>query len=499
MSFAPPPPSDSIPDRRQAALDFLDQRIDYERMVSIEHYAREFKLENMRELLRRLDSPDRSFRIVHVAGTKGKGSTSAMVASVLHAAGNRVGLFTSPHLERIEERLAVDGRPCSSEAFVELVERVRPIVAAMDAEAAAAGGASIGPTYFEITTAMALVYFARCKVDIAVLEVGLGGRLDSTNVCQPIVSVITSISLDHTQQLGDTLEAIAREKAGIVKPGVPVVSGVTQPGPRDVIREVCQREHAPLVEWGREFSAVYRPPQRLDAAEEAAIGAASVESPATASSTAAGAAEASADLAYRDDRVQWNYPNVRLGLLGAHQAANAAVALAALAQLHRAGWNVPEAAVREGLASLRWPARVELVARRPAIVLDAAHNVASVEALLQTLDESFTPRRRILVFAATQEKDVAGMMARLLPAFDEVVLTRYGDSPRAVPVEALAALASGMCATPPVLCPTPREAWDRVRAVARPDDLICITGSFFIANQMRRQIDAMPIRFAAER
>jgi dihydrofolate synthase/folylpolyglutamate synthase len=478
MSLGPLSQNDRV--RRQAALDFLNRRIDYERMVSIAHYTRQFKLENMRELLRRLGNPDRGLHVVHVAGTKGKGSTSAMVASVLQAAGYRIGLFTSPHLERVEERMAVAGLACSPVEFVELFQRVRPAIDAMDAEAAATGPSAIGPTYFEITTAMALAHFAGRQVDLAVLEAGLGGRLDSTNVCIPAVSVITSISLDHTQQLGNTLEAIAREKAGIVKPGVPVVSGVAQPGPRDVIREVCRDRGARLVEWGREFSATYRPPRHLEADPENA------------------SVSATVDLRYRDDQIAWDYPNVRLGLLGAHQATNAAVALAALAQLQRGGWNVSEAALREGLDSLRWPARVELVARRPAVVIDAAHNVASMEALVKTLDESFSPRRRILIFATTQEKDVAGMLAILLPAFDEVLLTRYEDNPRAVPVEALAALTAGASSKPHVVCPTPREAWDRARDLAEPDDLICITGSFFIATQMRREIDARPIRPAAQ-
>jgi len=227
---------------RQAAIDWLLSRINYERVAVIPYHERQLKLDRMRQLLTRLGQPDAALRIVHVAGTKGKGSTSAMIAGILTAAGYRTGVFSSPHLERIEQRFAVDGHPCSAEELVALVNRIRPVVKVMDDEAAAAGDPLGGLTFFDITTAMALVHFVECGVDAAVLEVGLGGRLDSTNVCPPVVSVVTSISFDHTKQLGDTLALIAREKAGIIKPGVPVVCGVEQPEAQQVIAKVA-REH----------------------------------------------------------------------------------------------------------------------------------------------------------------------------------------------------------------------------------------------------------------
>ena len=201
-----------------AALEFLLGRIDYERTTAVPYCRREYRLDRMRELLNRLDDPQRTYPIVHVAGTKGKGSTAAMIAGILTAAGYRTGLYSSPHLDRMEERVAIDGQSCSSGELVELIERVWPAVSAMD-RCADQGDGPGRPTYFEITTAMALVQFARRAVDAAVLEVGMGGRLDSTNVCPTIASVITSISFDHTKQLGNTLESIAREKAGIIKPG----------------------------------------------------------------------------------------------------------------------------------------------------------------------------------------------------------------------------------------------------------------------------------------
>ncbi len=249
---------------REAAIDWLMRRINYERTAFVPYCSRQLKLDRMRQLLTRLGQPDAGMKIVHVAGTKGKGSTSAMIAAMLTAAGYRTGVFSSPHLERIEERFAVDGVPCSADELVALVNRVIPIVRAMDEEAgepASAGDeatSDAGPTYFEITTAIALLHFVERHVDAAVLEVGLGGRLDSTNVCLPVVSVITSISFDHMRQLGNTLASIAREKAGIIKPGVPVVSGVIDPEPQAVIAQIAREHGCRLIQLGRDFDFQYQ-------------------------------------------------------------------------------------------------------------------------------------------------------------------------------------------------------------------------------------------------
>ena len=396
----------------------------------------------MRQLLARLGNPHKGLPIVHVAGTKGKGSTAAALAAILSAAGYRTGLYTSPHLERVEERIAVDGRTCPGAQFAALLAEIRPVVETLDRQTARRGGGRIGPTYFEVLTAAALLHFAREKIDLAVLEVGLGGRLDATNVCTPAVSIITSISFDHTRQLGNTLAAIAGEKAGIVKRAVPVVSGVTADEPRQVIREVCRRRRCRLLEQGVDFDFEYRPPRHLEQA--AAAGKMDYHS-----TRRAAAGEECRDLS--------------LGLVGRHQAANMAVVLAALGQLRQAGWKVPEEAVRHGLAGPSWPARVEVAARRPAVVLDGAHNVASIEALIETLGESFTAARRLLLFASTQEKDLRGMIERLLGQFDEVVFTQYLDNPRAVPAEELQAIAHQLSGRQYPVFRDPAAAWDAVR------------------------------------
>jgi dihydrofolate synthase/folylpolyglutamate synthase len=438
-----------------SALRFLLERINYERISQIPYRTAEFRLDRMRELVERLGSPHLKVPAVHVAGTKGKGSTATMIATVLQRTGYRTGLYTSPHLERIEERFVVDGKPCTVEEFVALAQFVEPHVRAMDDAAEALD--TRGPTFFEITTAMGMLHFVRRGVQLAVLEVGLGGRLDSTNVCQPEVCVITSISFDHTRQLGNTLAAIATEKAGIIKPGVPVVSGVVDPEPRDVIARIAAQQNAPLDQRQRDFDYQLR------------------------SSSLTGVCFDY--LSATNGRSELFVP-----LAGEHQAANASTAIAAIDRLRQHGWTIPEAAIREGLAGLKWPARIEVLQERPLVVLDAAHNVASIAAVVETL-RSVATRKRILIFAASKDKDAAGMLRLLLPAFDHVVLTRYVENPRARSIEELQAIAAEESrAGRPVSIHTandPIAAWQVARQLAGDDDLICITGSFFLAAELR--------------
>jgi dihydrofolate synthase/folylpolyglutamate synthase len=455
-------------------MAFLQSRIDFERAAAIPHNKRDFRLDRMRDLLARLGNPQQRLRIIHVAGTKGKGSTSAMIASVLSAAGYRCGLYTSPHLDRLEERLMVDGQPCPESEFVGLIQRIQPIVEQMDAEGQKQDPDWFGPTYFEITTAMAFLYFATCSVerpvstDVAVVEVGLGGRLDSTNVCEPIISVITSISYDHTDLLGSSLAEIAWEKAGIIKSGVPVVSGVVAEEPRRVITAAANQRGCRLLQLDVDFKYDYRPSHELGRPGPMTY----------------------ASMGYQNSAAsQWqNMPDIKLALLGRHQAANAAVAISVLNELEHLGLHVTEAAVRDGLANLNWPARVEVVARQPTVVIDAAHNVASIQSLTDTLQESFPPSRRLLVFGTTLGKDVRGMLQVLLPHFEAVILTRYVNNPRAVDVAELDKLAAELSTRPRYTCNNPLAAWQRACELATPADLVCITGSFFLAAEMRVEI-----------
>ncbi len=470
----------------ESAVRFLLDRIDFERIPAVPYRTREYKLDRMRELLRRLGDPHQHLKIIHVAGTKGKGSTAAMLSSIFVAAGYRTGKFTSPHLDRLEERVAIDEMPCSPEELAELVGLIRPVVETMDraVEWQAANGhpGARGPTYFELTTALAILHFARCSVDVAILEVGMGGRLDSTNVCIPVCCVITSISFDHTKQLGNTLARIAREKAGIIKPGVPVISGVVQDEPRSEIARIAHSRGAPLRQLGDGFSFRYAPPHDADCDDPRGT------------------------LDYFDREQGTQLVGLTLGLLGRHQAANAAVALATIGQLQQLGWRVPEEAVRTGLANVRCRTRVEVVCRNPTVIVDAAHNVASIDALLATLDESFTGTHahRVLVFATTQEKDVRGMLQRLLPRFDQIVFTRYMNNPRGVPPQELLELAGDVessliqpTARNWQLASTPAAARTAASRLATSESLVCVTGSFFIAAEMRQQIVSEPVMSAA--
>lgn len=475
---------------RQDVLDYLLARIDFERTPNILYRLDGFKLDRMRELMERLGNPQRDLKIVHVAGTKGKGSTSSMIASMLTAAGYRTGLYTSPHLERLEERIQIGGCECSEADLVALMVRVLPIVQALDREAALSPQPTGGPTFFEITTAMALLHFQQEAVDAAVLEVGLGGRLDSTNICDPLVCVITTISFDHTKQLGDTLTAIATEKAGIIKPAVPVVTGVTQPEPLEVIERIARERGSPLYKLRQDFDFDYEP---------------------SAAGSASRGEEEHGRLRYRQSfgGREFRLSQLSVGLLGQHQANNAAVALAAVDCLRQGGWNVSESAMRRGLTDVRCPGRVEIVSERPTVVIDVAHNVAAIEALVRVLDERPQPRRRVLIFAASKDKDTTGMLRRLLPRFDTVIFTRFIHNPRsAEPAELLSAAetlladagtaadlvqpprltsAAGQQCTSPelLLSDNPAAALRLLDKIVSPEDLVCITGSFFLAAEMR--------------
>jgi dihydrofolate synthase / folylpolyglutamate synthase len=431
------------------ALAFWHGRINFEQLAPL---PSDLKLDRMRALLRLLGDPQDRFRIIHVAGSKGKGSTSAMLAAVLGHAGYRTGLFTSPHLCRVEERIQVDNIPIGADELTVLlgdVERVEPALQRRHP----------GLTFFEVATAVGFLHFARRRVDVAVVEVGLGGRFDSTNVCRPLLALITSISFDHVRQLGNRLASIAREKAGIVKPGRPVISGATAAEARPVIEEVCRERQAPLRQLDVDFRFTCEPGQVTAATE-------------------------------RRPRVRVTtrgraWPAMEVGLLGEHQAANAAVAVAAVEELRSQGLRIADGAVARGLAEVVWPARLEVLGQRPLVVLDCAHNVASVQALVDTLRASFPPGRHLLVFAVSSDKDLPGILRVLAPHFAHVFLTRYTGHARAAAPELLSELLASEPSLPWTVCPTPAEAWSAAREAAGPDDLICVTGSVFLAGELR--------------
>jgi dihydrofolate synthase/folylpolyglutamate synthase len=446
-------------DPYQESLDYLYGRLNYERL-GMPRSSGELRLGRMRRLLRALGDPQDDLRIVHVAGTKGKGSTAAMLAAALSASGVRTGLFCSPHLHRLEERFNVDSRAATRAEIVALTELVRPVVSAFEAGAIAADRR--GPTFFEVTTAMGLLHFARKRAGAIVLEVGLGGRLDSTNAIRPAVSVITNISFDHTRQLGSTLASIAREKAGILKHGRPAVSGEQGDEARAVIRAVARQRRGRLREIETDFTYDYLPPEppvRRPTPGDVVV------------HTWAG------------DRGPF-----RLPLLGRHQAHNAAVALATLDALGEQGLTVGDEAVRRGFASLSWPARVEVLGEAPWLVVDGAHNVASAEALAETLRTSFPPCARTLVFGTTRDKDLRGQLRALLPGTDRVIATRYVENPRSVPPAEVAGAVLELSGQTAWVTANPAEALELAHRETPRNGLICITGSLFLAAETRALI-----------
>jgi dihydrofolate synthase/folylpolyglutamate synthase len=383
-----------------------------------------------------------------------------MIAAALTASGIRTGLFCSPHLHRLEERFRIDGELASPDEVVALTDAVRPAVEKLDA--VCADSRYRGPTFFEITTAMGLLHFARRNAGAVVLEVGMGGRLDSTNVVHPELSVVTTISFDHTRQLGTTLGAIATEKAGIFKRDRPAVSGVVQPEAREVIRHVAAQRRCTLYELERDFHCRFDPP----------------EAPLT--------RPTAGRVLVNTWRTNWGV--IDLPLLGAHQAANAAVALASLDVLAERGWDVGRDAVVRGFASLRWPARVEVLGEAPWLVVDSSHNVASAEALAETLQSCFPATRRTLIFGTSRDKDLRGQLQALLPLFDQLIVTRYLENPRSVPPDEVACAIEELDGRVAHVAADPAAALAMARQRTAAEDLICVTGSLFLAAETRALI-----------
>lgn len=447
------PDMDDAEKAYQEALTYLNQFINYERKMT-DIYAPE-KMDPGRpaRLLALLGNPHQAYPAVHIAGTKGKGSVAALCASTLRAAGLKVGLFTSPHLQEFRERIRVltpadaDGRITPGD-FAALVERLRQAIPQVP-----------GITWFELVAALGFMHFAAEKVDVAVVEVGLGGRLDATNVLLPLVSVITSLSLDHTGLLGDTLAAIAGEKGGIIKPGVPVVSAPQAPEAMAVLEALAFEHQAPLIVAGREW--------RYEGTASA------------------------------DGRQQWITieaaplpgcvpPQTRFAvpLAGRFQQENAVVALAALCLLRPHFPMLTLPVLEEGLRSVHWPGRVQVLHQRPGdptLLVDSAHNPDSARRLAQTLTD-FHHRRLWLVLGMTADKDVRGILAALLPGAAGVFVT-MSEHPRAARPEQLADYAAELghsVQVVPGVADAVRAAW----AAAGPEDLVCVTGSIFVVGDL---------------
>jgi dihydrofolate synthase/folylpolyglutamate synthase len=435
------------------ALSYLESFINYERQPQVSYTREAFDLTEFERFLARLDDPHRRLKTVVVAGTKGKGSTAAMIASMAQASGLKAGLYTSPHLCSIRERIRVNGEMVSEEAFAGLVNDLMPHI-----EAAGMVGVRRFRTFFEILTAMALVHFQRMGVDLAVLEVGLGGRLDATNVVTPLVSVITPISFDHTEVLGDTIPQIAREKAGIIKPCGLAVMAPQPPEALAVIRDVCLAQGARLLDVASELR--WRP---LHYSWEGS------------SFDLDGAARA--------------YPQLETPLAGPHQLLNAATAIATVEELQGQGLPISVDGIRQGVKQVKWEGRLETVSRQPWIVVDGAHNRDSARCLREALAACFPYRRLILVLGISANKNLAGIIEELTPLAAVTVATR-AMVPRAAPPQQVAALATKWC-TSTVVEEDTQKALALAIAETRQDDVLLVTGSLYLVGDAKRLLPSL--------
>jgi dihydrofolate synthase/folylpolyglutamate synthase len=416
-------------------------------LYSLQKYGIKFGLSNTTNLLRALGDPHKGSKYIHVAGTNGKGSVCAMAASVLKESGYKVGFYSSPHLVRFTERIRVDGREIPPKEVVSLLGELRAAMPPGDP-----------PTFFEAATVMAILHFARQGTDIALMEVGMGGRLDATNVIEPLVAVITNISLEHREFLGRRLADIAGEKAGIIKEGGDVVTAVTQPQVVGVLEEVCRRRRARLWRVGREVR-------------------------------------------YRGDARGLHYfglkrrlPDLDLSLAGRYQDRNAATALAALEVLEPKGFRLGEESIRAGLKKAEWAGRMHVVSNDPLVILDGAHNPGAVRVLARAVRAGYAYRRLILVIGVMADKEIARILGEIVPVADYVFYTRPAY-PRAADPGVLAARGAAMGTPFEVVAALP-AALEAARRMAGPGDLVLVCGSLFTVGEALSYFD--PAHYAPD-
>ncbi len=439
----------------QEALDYLYSFIDYSVKRSYRYSPEEFDLDRVRRLLAALGNPQERFSSVHVAGTKGKGSVTAMIASALRCAGYRTADYTSPHLVHFTERIQVNGEQIPQARLVELVERIKPSVAEIPKL-----------TTYELTTALAFLYFAEAQAEWAVVEVGLGGRLDATNVLQPQACVITSLSYDHMHLLGNSLSDIAREKAGIIKPGVPLILAPQQHEALQVVTAIAQERGSPVIQVGREW--LYAPGSHDLEGQSLYI-------------WSAGEQRLMDDYVEAAGGDEWAPPRYSIPLLGYHQVVNAAVAYAALQALRAQGLALPEKAIRQGFSEVSWPGRFQVLAKDPAVVVDSAHNRDSALKLRLALDDYFPGMPVTLIFGASSDKDVAGMLEELAPRIARLIVTQ-AVHPRAETPQILAELGRAHGLRVETQVPV-EAALKRALALAGSGEVILAAGSLFVAGE----------------
>lgn len=420
-----------------------------EYIYNLNKYGIKLGLKNITCLLSLFDNPHLKTRVIHVAGTNGKGSTSAIIHSILQNAGYKVGLYTSPHLVSFQERMVINGEYITPDEVISLLEKLKPAIG----KVARTEGCQ-HPTFFEVITTMAFLYFSEKKVDFAIMEVGLGGRLDATNVSQPLVSVITHIDFDHMDRLGNTLAEIAGEKGAIIKQNTPVVSAGQFPDAQDVIKKIAREKKAPLYIYGEE------------------IGATLISS-----------------------QLKGNYFNYRginnkidnlfVPLAGDFQIENTSLAIATAELLHNIGFVITQDDIISGVASSKWPGRFEIVREKPLVILDGAHNPNGVEQFIKNLKKLVPDKKIIAVLGIFQDKDYITILKNIIPQVNQVILT-MADNPRATPTAVLAEEVKHYIDDESIIETNDVEtAINKSFQIAREDDVICITGSLYTVGEAK--------------
>jgi dihydrofolate synthase / folylpolyglutamate synthase len=433
-------------------MRFLETLTDYERLRIVRYNTQNFDLDRMRTLLRKLGNPHEQFKSVHIAGTKGKGSTCAMIGNMLQANDYKVGVYSSPHLCDIRERIQVNGHMISHADFARLIRQIEPIVQRSRPM----------PTFFDVITAVAFKYFAEQKVQVAVIETGLGGRLDSTNVLKPEVTGITSISKDHMAQLGHTLPKIAEEKAGIFKHHVPAVSVQQAPDVEAVLQRVADKVGAPFDVTGKSIEFSYR-------------------------------FEATRMLGPHN-RICLTTPNSKfehlaVPMMGEHQAINCGLALSIIDKLKGRGFAISDTKAMEGLAKTTMPGRMEIISTNPRVLVDGAHNAASLDALMKAIGQHIPYDSMVVIFGCCADKDVPGMLDRITAGADKVIFTKV-DSVRTANPDELAARYVELYGKMAQVARSLDEALAIANRAVTREDLICITGSFYLVGEAKKYFAA---------
>lgn len=429
-------------DDYNSALDYIYSFVDFSLTRNLRYSSEKFNLDRMKSLMKLLGNPQNNYPIVHVAGTKGKGSICAMLSSVLGAAGYRTGLYTSPHMQNYSERIRIGNKEIEKRQFVSLINVIKPNVAKIT-----------GLTTFEITTAIAFLYFSKMKVDIAIIEVGLGGRLDATNIIQPKVCILSTISKDHEKILGNTLEKIAKEKAGIIKEKVPVIVSPQKPRVYVVFENVAKQKNAPIIKIKDKFNLVYQSHgingQYFSIIEK-----------------------------------KWGKQiNIFTKLLGSHQAINSLSAYAALQILNENGFNISNEAIQLGFKIVKWPGRFEILSKKPLIIIDSAHNTDSIQKLVNTIMDYFQNKKIILIFGASEDKNIRGMLKILLPYCQKIIISQ-SDHPRALDPDKIKVIGMSFAHNIEVIS-SMEKALEKAIALYEKDSIIIATGSIFIAAALR--------------